>query len=248
MTAVLPDVDVERAYRIGSGPATFSTCTALAPAVTYNADVNGYYRALGVDPRAGKRELREAYQRLDGQDSDYLTMVLSALLNPQTRAFYDRMRLGQTLQDRYVLAANRRMLREQIRPDQLDSFLEFERNYFARQDEQNASDFLDEPSPSRQDGRTRSQAAYPYSYYCYRSDHWDPSFLPEWQTLLIGACRARGIELSFALGFHGSGSYPWQIQVVGQHIVVFFHEKVRPHRQHAEEATAYITYLQETTA
>lgn len=76
---------------------------ALSVFVQVCWDANGYYRELDVHWKATRKELRQAYQRLDGQDSRRLTYVLKQLLNPEVRRAYDSTPLGEPfLDDLYV--------------------------------------------------------------------------------------------------------------------------------------------------
>jgi len=83
--------------------AIVSTSTALVAAPPRPTpvvhDVNGYYAKLGVPPTATKRELREAYQALDGQGSVELTRIFKILINAKTRAAYDAKPPGSTYFD-----------------------------------------------------------------------------------------------------------------------------------------------------
>src|SRR5687768_9235720 len=65
----------ETPVRLGWGPARWSTCTALVPVERVCHDVNGYYRELGVDWRASRKELMQAYMEKDGQSSVRQTYV-----------------------------------------------------------------------------------------------------------------------------------------------------------------------------
>jgi hypothetical protein len=85
---------------IGIGPHRFSTSLALErwPSVIW--DVNAYYATLGISPHATKREIREAYQRLDGHDSRRLTFIIKQLLNDEVRRAYDACRFNTLFYDR----------------------------------------------------------------------------------------------------------------------------------------------------
>jgi len=74
----------ERPVRLGWGPARWSTSMALVPMDRVCHDVNGYYRELGVDWRATKKELKEAYVERDGPNDARLTYVFKQLLDPLT--------------------------------------------------------------------------------------------------------------------------------------------------------------------
>lgn len=246
----------ERPYLIGFGPATFSTSTALAPLVQWCADANGYYAALGVDWRAGKRELREAYQARGGPDSAYLTYVLKQLLDTELRAIYNSRELGHPLLDDYVLRSIRVKVRVNADQETMVRITEFERDFFSsgeedkpgqeadepgqEADEKTLQAFLDSKESDVHDGGASPDPGYRYSHYVFRSTAGDRSLLPEWQRLVIESCRRQGIEVSIALGFHGASTDPWLVQRVGYVVVIFFHENRLPDALYADDAVQYI--------
>jgi len=240
-------VDHDRPYRIGFGPPVFSTCTTLVSVARICWDVNGYYRALGVRPEATRKELREGYQRQGGQDSPYLTYVLSQLLDADTRAVYDLRPLGPPMSDRYVVEQFRRKIREDASEETLEQISEIEKFIMSLPDDKFQAS-LDDSSVDVQDGEASPDTGFPYSHYLYRSTAGQTEHLPHWQSLLIQACRDRGIEVSIALGFHRVALIPWLVQQVGYHTVVFLHEDRLPDAVYAEDAANYIALLQRTTA
>src|SRR5690348_4532650 len=85
----------ETPVRLGWGPDRWSTSMALVPVERVCHDVNGYYRELGVDWRATRKELLQAYLAKDGQSDVRLTYVFKQLLNPQVREAYDKSPKGE---------------------------------------------------------------------------------------------------------------------------------------------------------
>lgn len=241
------DFDYDRPYLIGLGPAIFSTCTDLVPTAQYVADVNGYYRALGVHPKATRKELREAYDRLDGQNSPYLTYVFKQLLDPDVRASYDRRPLGPPMSDLFVVEAFRRTIRQNASAEQLERINDFEEWLLAKSETPEPDSLqasLDDPSHDVHDeGASPDTGNYLYAHYLYRSTASTTEHLPRWQSLVIQACRSQGIEVSLALGFHHAAEHPWLVQQVGYSLVLFFHEGRTPDAIYADDAVRYIAAL-----
>jgi hypothetical protein len=264
-------VQEDRPYRVGDGPPTFSTCTALAPMIPVVLDVNGYYRALGVDWRASRKELREAYQRLDGQCSEYLTYVIKQLLDPAFRAVYNRLKLGQLIIDKYLQLQLRKQLRERVPKSMLPNIDVLEERLLRRmgavpirhetpepqgnpdlgnrheQPPKKAPSFLDSRRAAVHDDEASPDSGYPYSHYVLRSTAGDRTLLPEWQRLVIEACRAQEIEVSIALGFHHVDERPWLVQQVGYHTVIFFHDSRSPDPIYAADAVTFIALIEQRT-
>lgn len=90
-------------FRTGGGPAERSTSLELEPWPSVVWDVNGYYRALGVDFRATRKQLLTAYLQLNGQEDEYLTYVFKQLLDPEIRRKYDAAPFGGRFLDLYVM-------------------------------------------------------------------------------------------------------------------------------------------------
>jgi len=118
------------------------------------------------------------------------------------------------------------------------------------QAQEKAPSFLDSPRTAVHDDGASPDSGFPYSHYLLRSTAGDPSLLPEWQRLVIEACRAQGIEVSIALGFHGRNEKPWLVQRVGYNTVIFFHESRSPDPIYAADAITFIalTESENTTA
>jgi hypothetical protein len=228
-TASLHRIDEARPYLTGEGPTVFPTTTAVVPAHPICWDVNGYYRELGVDPRATKAQLRQAYQDAGGPDSARLTYVLCQLLDPEIRAAYDRMPLGSKLTDDYVL----------------QELLEVAAVRTFGKSNEVLTGILNMPLKDRllldnaislgKPGGTRSQD-FGYSYYLYRTAITETDRLWKWQLLLVGAARQLQIDLSVAVGFHGAHEAPWIVRRVGYRDVLFLHETHEPTPEDATDA------------
>jgi hypothetical protein len=216
---------------------TFSTSAALVPSPLLCWDVNGYYRELGVDWRAGKAELRRAYLALDGQRSPRLTYVLAQLLDPATRRAYDRAPLGSQFRDLYVDQELWRSLVGQAGGD--DDLLRF----LAGAVGMDLADALDEGSLEDQDeGAPPEQDHFPYAYYLWRAQHPDPGLLRTWQALLVRAASERGVVAQVAVGVMGRTPHRWVGITVGYVEVLMINQDVEPTEEMAHLAIDWLNH------
>lgn len=200
---------------VADGPPSCSSCTDLALSPEICWDVNGYYRELGVDWTASRKELMRAYVAADGQNSTQLTYILRQLLDPEVRREYDRTPLGERYLDDYV--------QDEIRMRAYDEVGRRAR----RGQEGNASQILDEwgytinSEAAAQDPddfggippvtyatddtpETGLTESWGFGYYLWQRDLRGVSksreSLPTWQLSLIRAMSYRGVTLSFGVG------------------------------------------------
>lgn len=244
-------MSVDDPILFGNGPATCSTSTALARALEICWDVNGYYRSLGVHWKATRKELRLAYQRINGQESRYLTYVLKQLLNEEKRATYDRMPLGeQFLDDKYVQEALKRMAAkkaqersEQGVPTTASDVLD-EMGYDLHLDPQGGED---SPEEVLDDDRSkRSNVSDPgstldswaFSYYLWRSaDIAEHARLARWQELLVSAMSRKGVVIQLAVGIFGKQDHRFVTAVVdGNRVIMLNEQNLEPDDELAEAA------------
>jgi hypothetical protein len=187
--------------KAGHGPLLASSCTDLMlhPVVIW--DVNGYYRALGVDPRADRKTLRRAYIEAGGVDDDYLTYVLQQLLDPETRRDYDATPLGQPYLDRYVeLAIKRSAMAEASRRAGRHATEEEVVEVMREQGFDLApADAVGGGSYSPDDDEWR------WSYYLDEVVCHDTDRLSLWQQMLVSALSETGHVIRFAVGFTQQG-------------------------------------------
>lgn len=217
--------------RFGRGPDVWSACTDVAVRVKLCWDVNGYYAALGVSPQATRRQLREAYQALDGQNSPYLTYAFKQLLNPETRDAYDASPLGQPFLDAYTqLAMKRRAKAEAHRRSAVGEFITAEEvidewGYALRDEEEG----VDTVSPAGQD-LPRKADRLEYSYYGWKTAKFlmDEGPLQQWQGLLSTAATQLGIAPKLSFGITGMSDHPYILEQVGDRVVIFFPEGEEP--------------------
>lgn len=229
--------------RLGMGPDRWSTSTALVPAVVVCADVNGYYRELGVDWRATRKELAEAYMALEGQSSARLTYVFKQLLDSRTREAYDKTKVGESFFDDYTsealrrkasAEAGRRSLRGQSAS--VDSVMD-EWGYVILPDDE-----VDSVSPMRQDQSQQRDLPWKYSYYAWKTTSYlqDEKLLRQWQGLLSTAASRCGAAPQLAIGLTAMSDGPFMIESVADKAVIFFAEGTAPHISIAEKAVEHL--------
>lgn len=230
--------------RLGWGPARWSTSMALVPVTRVCHDVNGYYRELGVDWRATRKELMQAYMAKDGQSSVRLTYVFKQLLDPLIREAYDKSPKGEPFLDDYtqddlkrrahVEAARRSNLGQTVTPDEVLD----EMGYVSLDDEEG----VDTVRANRQDSsQSKARQGWRYSYYAWQTREFvqNESRLQEWQELLSQASGLVGSTAEIAIGVTsvlGLSDPPFMIEVVGGNPVIFFSTEAEPESGIAEQA------------
>lgn len=220
-SVVLPSRDAESCLtpmNVSQGARTRSTSLALEswPSVVW--DVNGYYHALGVGFRATRRQLMDAYLRLDGPNDAYLTYVFKRLLDPQVRRKYDACPLGRKLFDLYArqeVEERARRIARQHRVDTEDVLRGWGLLSEPDSDSEDgpvptSSETLDIPQEAREDGLVPDDdpEPWPYSFYLWRvrgTDRWfsDSDAMREWQEAIAAECQRRGVVTTFAVGAMG---------------------------------------------
>ena len=224
-------------YVLGHGPTAASTCLDLAVPVRLVWDTNGYYRDLGISPEATRREIREAYQRLNGQESTRLTYIVKQLLDPEIRARYDATPLGSVFFDYEVetLLRDARVqetaaLRAQGRVEEAEEI--------------EALDFgesLDTLVRRVKDDRAQPvQSVWSWAYFAKDTFRWDPERLGRWQELLVSALGRAGHRLDLAVGFSGGMGSPWEVTWIGPQVVVFLNVGERPTEALAQQAASRV--------
>jgi hypothetical protein len=241
----------ETPVRLGWGPARWSTSMALVPVDRVCHDVNGYYRELGVDWRATRKELREAYLAKDGQSSARLTYVFKQLLDPLTREAYDKSPKGEPFLDDYTEddlkrrahqeAAKRSTLGQAVSAEQvLDDW-----GYVPLDDSEEG---VDSVRAIRKDLPRKAATAsgrenFRYSYYAWKTEQFiqDTGRLKAWQEHLSKAASRVGASPEVAIGLTSMVrlSDQWfMIELVDGKPVVFFFTDVEPTTEIAEQALA----------
>lgn len=236
----------ESPVRLGWGPARWSTSTALVPVERVCHDVNGYYRELGVDWRASRKELKEAYMALDGQGSARLTYVFKQLLDPLTREAYDKSPKGSPFLDDYTEDDLKRRAHEEAgrrsamgqKASSQDVLGEW--GYVVLDDEEP----LDTVRGMGQDlpqHKAKRREPWGYSYYAWQTERFvqDESRLRAWQELLSSADKPSGSCPEIAIGLTSStrmSDLPFMIEMVGNVPVVFFSTEQEPNLEVASQA------------
>lgn len=221
--------------RFGNGPLLASSDVSLVP--TYPPlvcwDVNGYYRALGVHFLATRKELRQAYMAVNGQNSEYLTFVLTKLLDPEVRRVYDLLPLGSLyMDDKYV---QERIKRAAFAESARRTRMGFETTPQAiliewgfQQEEKEFSERSETELDLSEDSVILNE--WVYSYFLWRSAPQEHQ-LREWQTLLIRELSALGIVTTFAVGLIGGEGHLY-LKVDNDH-VFFIDTSTNPTQQMA---------------
>lgn len=213
------------------GPIDVSTCTDLAVINPPVWDVNRYYRSLGIEApyRPTKKELRIAYQTVDGQSDERLTYYFKQLLDPDVRRAYDRMPLGSRYQDKYVIEEAVRKLSEKA-----SEVSEATGKIVT------ATDLIDEyerENPTKPKEITSKYVNWEWSFYLCNSRKYDVTDLAEWQHLLVNAFAERGIRWKISVGYIGNTKRPFVVRSHEGRVVFFLNENETPTPELAKMAT-----------
>jgi hypothetical protein len=229
----------EYIYRATRGPVDISTSVSLEPAWDLIWDVNGYYRALGFEwpYRPTKKELRLAYDRLNGQDNSYLTYVFKQLLNREIRKKYDRMPYGTTFRDRYVIEEEAKEMAK------IAQEMSEEEGRIVTVDE-----LVEEVDRARAKKKKELEAetnkfllsAWQWGYFLWRSRKNEYVDLIDWQRYLIKAFADRGVERIISIGYIGSTEEPYVIKTWNGKTIIFLNENQSPSLTLAETAVSEI--------
>jgi hypothetical protein len=222
--------------------AVLSTSTALVPAPPRPAaivhDVNGYYRRLGVPPTATKREIREAYQDLDGQSSVELTRIFKTLINPKLRAAYDAKQPGSTyfdaaavetiLRQAAVQAAQQNAAygTETTARDILETLAERTGKPLFEFLASGSGEGFDDDQERGRHPSPNPPATGPYSYLLVGSTCDDVDRLIQWQAGLAPALADRGCR-HFLVGFHATTDKPFLVSRIQGAPVFLLHEEAQ---------------------
>jgi hypothetical protein len=232
--------------------ADVSTCTDLVATPEVIWDVNGYYKAIGVPfPHrpVARASLLRAHLAAGGLDRRWPTYALKQLLDPQKRAEYDRMPLGQPYIDDYwnewlhnkaTREAYRRVAAGELQVDEVDSG-------------RAAENIMREEWGIKMEDDTAASPPRPFvpspptkltwSYYLWRC-----SFaatreclpkLDEWRTLLVEAFRDRAMRLTFRVGIMGKQPHPWVRQSCDGNLVFFLNKDQDPTKEYAAQAAQF---------
>lgn len=241
----------EKPLRMGTGPATCSTCVDVISArPTFAWDVNGWYRIIGVPwsyVQATSGALSRSYIASNGQASARATYCLKRLLDRPSRAAYDRAPLGDPfLDDQYVqdeikaraqaeASARSAKGKHTIATEVMDEW-----GYLLRPEE-DEPDHLDGEAPPGQDEATPEEDSFDpiewvYSYWLWKTYGGLQSRIEQWQTLLVSALSARKARVDLAVGFMGHQPHDYTVGLFDGYWVVFLNDKVEPTSEMADKA------------
>lgn len=227
--------------QIVGNPLDFSTCVDLVLYPPIIWDTNRYYARLGVDPRATKAEIREAYIAKGGQDDERLTYIFKQLLDPEMRAAYDSTPLGALFFDYEIETAGRRVLADEVAKLRAMGLLDE-----AEELEQAIAEAFDAVVDST-DSTGHHKASHPgrtvwaWGYYTLMSGSQDTERLVEWRGLLIQALQGKGID-RLAVGFSRWTGVPWEVRRIGYRIVVFLSDDEQPTEAMAQAAADRVVH------
>lgn len=232
--------------RFGAGATVVSSSKELEPFPSVCWDVNGYYRELGVDWKATKKELMEAYQSTDGPNDARLTYVFRQLIQKEVREEYDRMPFGSVFMDDYVQAeilssakkeaARRTNLGQWSDSDEILNEWGF---VFIPEDEELEEEPFEDltneaPSARIVDvGGENEPELWPYSFFKLGTFKHSREPLVEWQNLLLE--ELSGHSVKFAVGWSKAGS-GFKIHYHNGVVIFFLQEDSTPTKRIAEMA------------
>jgi hypothetical protein len=220
-------------------PATFSTSLEIERSPTIIWDQARYYADLGVDPRADKRTIMRAYMARcaePGTDTRRLTYIVKQLLKPEVRERYDNCPPWSLWFDKYVMAS----VLAKINRD-LAERAAMDPSEWEEAEKIDLSGYLDKPfqvtlDDDSLDGHDDAPH-WGWGYYLQQSKCRDTTRLARWQEHLVRALGERKERRTLAVGFLGSHmECPWEVQVVGNQVVVFLNESEQPSAALAREA------------
>lgn len=250
-STVTPDPPDEP-IQIGHGPAWCSSETTLdiTPRVCW--DVNGYYRGLGVDWRASRKELKEAFYRKNGHESIWLTYVLKQLLNPEIRRQYDMAPPGEPfLDDDFVQENIKRQAHEEAYRRTMAQGQDVHRDEVLKEwgltavsaDETDETERVDSDPGVGQDEPSDSQESWEYSFYLWRTVTGSPALMRRWQGLILRELSACRRTVRFSVGLIGKESSAYVLRLQGNHFFIFLNEDCHPTAELAAQAVRETTSL-----
>ena len=228
--------DRTRPILIGYGPVECSTSISLESYPSVIWDTNLYYQHLGVHPKASRKELREAYQAMQGQESPRLTMIMKCLLNDETRLAYDTTKLGSVYFDDEVRA---RIKKDILR--QSEKLLE-EHGIDMTPDE--IATEIEEMVAEEERVAALPTARQHWSYYVWQTQCDDADRLNAWRSMVIAKLHELvegDIPLrTLSFGFHEASDDPHSVRMVGERMVSFIGSEIEPTDDLGESAASSI--------
>lgn len=233
----------DRPVLVGGEVAEFSTSGALLLRRPHVADVNGYYRALGVDPYATKAELRRAFTARGGPTSARLTYVLKQLLQDDVRAAYDATPLGSIFFDDVIAEAVRNRVTQETADRRLagDTLADADPEEVVEMAHLmgRAFSLIDRDSRRVEDG-TRHQR---WAWYEWKVTNvtYSLGLVTRWRDMLVAVAQDCGLAVRLAVGIFDWPPTPEEgkqvfVTPVGYRLVAFLHYAHEPTEHEAVEA------------
>lgn len=241
------DVNDPRLMGYGSPEAVACVTVDLYHRIIW--DVNRYYERLGVDVRATKRQIKERYQEIDGQQSVEMTYIVKRLLDDDFRDWYDGRPLGKIVIDDQIIDSLRKSINNRISQQLRDGEIEYEDAVQMGGGLIREEDSYDEwgsPEAALDAGPTEGQTRpgrWAWGYYVCRSGSKDFERLAWWQGALASAIAEREEGLKFAVGFLGHSDVAWEVAVLGNRVVAFLNDREWPNEQYVAGAATRVCTL-----
>jgi hypothetical protein len=217
---------------VPAGPYEFALSQALERWPTIIWDVNGYYRELGVQPRASRAELRAAFRDRRGWASARLTYILCQLLDEDVRAAYDSAQPGTVFFDEFVARwFHEQTLNDSIREE--GRLLTLDERIEKGQEELDLSQYMNKPydllDKSPED---EVRSSWRWGYYLYGTYAHNIDLLNRWQNFLLTSTTLKPERLCVGL-LAASDTAPVRLVMIGLRLVAFVREDIEPTVYHA---------------
>lgn len=188
---------------VPAGPMICSTSVSLEKWPTVVWDVNNYYAELGIHWSASNKEIREAYQALDGASSERLTYIVKQLLDPEIRRGYDATQLGSVFFDKYIAEyVKQQMMKDQV--EETGRLMSFDEQIEAGYEAIDLSSFINKSvNPEEKDWTDDDpefKDRWKWGYYLLGTEDYDTTKLQEWQSLLIQAFSEKSLVIGLGVG------------------------------------------------
>lgn len=202
---------------INSGPIQFSTNVGLEKWPTVVWDVNHYYAELEIHWSASNKEIREAYQRLDGQSSSRLTYIVKQLLDPEIRRGYDATQFGSVFFDRYIAEyVKAEMMRDSVAEN--GRMLTYDEQVEQGNETIDLSKFINKSVGRDWSDDVEKDNRWKWGYYLLNTEIYDTEKLRIWQQSLIKELSQRDIIMDLSVGLKSGLS---DVRVIQSKVVAF---------------------------
>lgn len=227
--------DAEELYSkphpVKMGPMEFTTAKSLVRWPLIIWDVNGYYASLGISPFATKREIKEAYQRLNGHESERLTYIVKQLLNEDIRRAYDACQPNSKFFDKYEAEYVRQVALDEHRRAHGRS-LDIKEQREQGESPLNLEQFLNtEIDLDKGAAETYDNKRFRWGFYLWRAGEYDFPKLLAWQRYL---CVASTDTEKLSIGLMGGADEPTKLIRIGFYRVAFLNINTEPTLQLAQ--------------